>query len=237
MTARNTHVEKLVLSTLARILKPRLLSVFCVSNMAYKKNRTRAKAHELAMKGSGIPRLRTHCHKIPSQAQFRVGHHFLTVRLKSLVQQVQLWLAGGSQETMPNHATVQRLLESVQGNLRMVSRASPSFIKDGVLLLVDTLNFTLSKVTGGGTTTLWSKMKFASLCEHQRGVEYNSSVAMFLSMLVSHTFIYLECFRSNTCCTRDSKLRYFGCHDPTNGFVLAYIPQLYRCNVTNLYLV
>lgn len=135
MTARNAHVEKLVLSTLAQILKPRLLSVFCVSNMAYKKNRTRSKAHELAMKGSGIPCLRTHCHKIPSQAQFRIGHHFLTVRLKSLVQQVQLWLAGGSQETMPNHATVHRLLESLQGNLKMVSRASSTFIKMGFYFL------------------------------------------------------------------------------------------------------
>lgn len=127
MTARNQYIEKLVLSTHSKMLGTRPLSVFCVSNKAYKKNRQRAKVHDLPIKGSGIPLLRRHCHKIPSRAQFRVGHHFLTVRLKSLVQQAQLWLAGGSQEIMPNDATVQRLLESLQSDLKMVSRASPNF--------------------------------------------------------------------------------------------------------------
>lgn len=119
MTARNEYIEKLIISTHAKILRPRPLSVFCVSNKAYKYNRPRAKANVLSIKGSGIPLLRQHCHKIPSRAQFRIGHHFLTVSVKSLVQQVQLWLVGGSPETLPNHATVQRLLESLQGDLKM----------------------------------------------------------------------------------------------------------------------
>ncbi|KIM94328.1 hypothetical protein OIDMADRAFT_149423 [Oidiodendron maius Zn] len=120
MTARNEYIEKLIISTHAKILRPRPLSVFCVSNKAYKYNRPRAKANVLSIKGSGIPLLRQHCHKIPSRAQFRIGHHFLTVSVKSLVQQVQLWLVGGSPETLPNHATVQRLLESLQGDLKML---------------------------------------------------------------------------------------------------------------------
>jgi hypothetical protein len=123
MTARNDYIEKLILSTHAKILRPRHVSVFWVSNKAYKKNRQRAKVHNLPIKGSGIPPLRQHCHKIPARTQFRIGHHFLTVKLKSLVQQVQLWLAGGSREAMPNHATIQRLLESLYDDLKMVSRA------------------------------------------------------------------------------------------------------------------
>jgi hypothetical protein len=144
MTARNDHIENLVLRTYAEILRPRTLSVFCVSNKTYKKNRQRVKVHDLPMKGSGIPLLRQHCHKIPSRAQFRIGHHFLTIRVKSLVQQVQLWLAGGSQETMPNDATVRRLLESLQVDLKMVSRACSIFMKNLVLVLVDTFFHTVT---------------------------------------------------------------------------------------------
>ena len=147
MTARNDYIEKLIVSTYAKRLRPRPLSVFCVSNKAYKRYRPKAKVDALSMKGSGIPLLRQHCHKIPSRTQFRIGHHFLTVSVKSLVQQVQLWLVGGSQETLPNHATVQRLLESLQGDLKMVSRANSGFMKDYILVLVDNFDFTPSNVT------------------------------------------------------------------------------------------
>ncbi|PVH75179.1 hypothetical protein DL98DRAFT_658308 [Cadophora sp. DSE1049] len=118
MTARNDFIERLVRRNHAALFNNRRLSIFCVSNKAYKEHRKRSRAHELPILGSGIPALRTHCHKIPAQAQFRIAHHFLTVSLKGLVQRVQLWLAGGSQETMPNDATVQRLLETIQRDLR-----------------------------------------------------------------------------------------------------------------------
>lgn len=147
MTARNDYIEKLVLSTHAKMLGTRPLSVFCVSNKTYKKNRRRAKVHDLPMRGSGIPALRKHCHKIPAQAQFRIGHHFLTVNLKSLVQQVQLWLAGGSQETMPNDATVQRLLKTLQDDLKMVRRTSSIFTRDDVRVRVETFCCTQLEMT------------------------------------------------------------------------------------------
>jgi len=126
MTARNNYIEGLVRRNHAALFNSRRLSVFCVSNKAYKEHRKRSRAHQLPITGSGIPALRTHCHKIPAQAQFRIAHHFLTVSLKSLVQQVQLWLAGGSQETMPNDATVQRLLETIQQDLRVVYASGAS---------------------------------------------------------------------------------------------------------------
>lgn len=121
MTARNGYIEELIRTTHAQLFRARPLSVFCISNKMYKKNRRRVKVHDLPIKGSGIPALRRHCHKIPAQAQFRIGHHFLTVRLKGLVERLQLWLIGGSQETMPNDATVQRLLETLQDDLQKVS--------------------------------------------------------------------------------------------------------------------
>ena len=73
------------------------------------------------MKGSGIPALRNYCHKIPARAQFRIANHFLDVRLKDLVQRVQLWLTGASQETMPNDKTVTKLMDGLQTDLQNVS--------------------------------------------------------------------------------------------------------------------
>lgn len=120
MTARNEYIEKLVQRNHANLFINRKLSVFCVSNKAYSYYRRLSRVHELPIKGSGIPALRSHCHKIPAQAQFRISHHFLTVTLKGFVQRVQLWLAGGSQETMPNDATVQRLLDTLTRDLKRV---------------------------------------------------------------------------------------------------------------------
>ncbi|KAG4437321.1 hypothetical protein IFR05_007217 [Cadophora sp. M221] len=126
MTARNEHIEKLVQRNHGGLFMNRKLSVFCVSNKAYSDYRRRIRVHELPIKGSGIPALRSHCHKIPAQAQFRISHHFLTVTLKAFMQRVQLWLAGGSQETMPNDATVQRLLDSITRDLK---RNSVNFVQ------------------------------------------------------------------------------------------------------------
>jgi hypothetical protein len=120
MTARNNYIEKLVRGTHAKLFNNRHLSVFCISNKMYKKNRKRVRVHDWPIKGSGVPALRNHCHKIPAQAQFRIAHHFLTVRLKGLAETVQLWLAGGSEKTMPNDSTVQRMLGTLQDDLQQV---------------------------------------------------------------------------------------------------------------------
>ncbi|KAL2063118.1 hypothetical protein VTL71DRAFT_6190 [Oculimacula yallundae] len=124
MTARNDYIKSLVQRNHAALFQGRHLSVFCVSNKSYQHYRRRHGAHDLPVKGSGIPALRRHCHTIPAQAQFRIAHHFLTVSMKGLVQQVQLWLAGGSQETMPNDATVQRLLGTIQNELEQTTSES-----------------------------------------------------------------------------------------------------------------
>jgi hypothetical protein len=120
MTARNNYISNLVRETHAQHFHNRSLSVFCVSNKAYKTNVRRVRTHELPIKGSGIPALRSHCHKIPARAQFRIADHFLTVKLKDLVQRVQLWLTGGSRDTVPNDKTVQKLLETLQTTLQEV---------------------------------------------------------------------------------------------------------------------
>ncbi|TVY12926.1 hypothetical protein LARI1_G009230 [Lachnellula arida] len=120
IAARNGHIKSLAHNSHAALSNNRSMSVFCVSNKIYKRNRNRSKDRNLSMKSSGIPALRSHCHKIPAQAQFRVAYHFLTVTLKALVQRVQLWLAGGSGETMANDATVQRWLQTLQHDLKKV---------------------------------------------------------------------------------------------------------------------
>lgn len=122
MTARNEYISKIVRDTHTKRFPNRSLSIFCVSNKAYKKNRKRVGAHDIPMKGSGIPALRSYCHKIPARAQFRIANHFLDVRLKDLVQRVRLWLSGASQEKMPNDRTVAHLVDALQTDLQNVSR-------------------------------------------------------------------------------------------------------------------
>lgn len=70
------------------------LDVFCVANRDYQGSVEQGEeAHELAIQGSGIPSLRRFCHSIPARAQFRATNHFLEVRLKGLVQSLELWLS------------------------------------------------------------------------------------------------------------------------------------------------
>jgi hypothetical protein len=120
MTARNNYITEKAKTAYAQRFVEKSLSVFCVSNRDYSRNRRRVRVHDLPIQGSGIPSLRNHCHKIPAQAQFRIATHFLQVRLEDLVKRVQLWLVGGSQESLPNHATVQRLLEQFHNDIRQV---------------------------------------------------------------------------------------------------------------------
>lgn len=73
------------------------LDVFCVANQDYQGYVEQGEeAHELAIQGSGIPSLRRFCHSIPARAQFRATNHFLEVRLKGLVQSLELWLSAGA---------------------------------------------------------------------------------------------------------------------------------------------
>lgn len=127
---RNHYLEKLVQDNYKNILPGHSLSTFSVSSLIYEENCQRADDNRMLIDASGIQALRNHCHKIPSKAQFRIAHHFLTVSLKALVQRVQMWLAGGSRETMLNDATVQKLLETLQHDLQKSASVSISAAAD-----------------------------------------------------------------------------------------------------------
>ncbi|KAI9698042.1 MAG: hypothetical protein M1836_004395 [Candelina mexicana] len=118
MTARNHFIEELLLRNHAERFSGRSLSVFCISNTLYMDNRDREREHDLLIQASGIRKLRRFCHKVSARAQFRVANHFLGVRLKDMVQRVQMWLTGGSQATMPNDTTIQKLLVSLRDELQ-----------------------------------------------------------------------------------------------------------------------
>lgn len=122
MTARNHYISNLARKVHEGYFEEKTLPVFCVSNKAYWENRNRRRKHELSMKGSGIPALRSHCHRLPARAQFRLAEHFLNVSLKGFVQQVQLWLTGGSQSSLPNDKAVQQLLERLRETLQKVRK-------------------------------------------------------------------------------------------------------------------
>lgn len=114
MNARNEFIQELLLRNHAQRFSGRSLSVFCISNNLYEDNRDQGKKHDLLILASGIRKLRRFCHKVSARAQFRVACHFLDVSLKGLVQRVQLWLTGGSQSTLPNDSTIQKLLDSLK---------------------------------------------------------------------------------------------------------------------------
>jgi hypothetical protein len=120
MTARNKYIGNLVQEAHAQLFPDRSIPIFCVSNKMYDENRNRVRLNHMAVKGSGIPALRKYCHRIPARAQFRIANYFLDVRLKDLIQSVQLWLTGASRETMPNDKTVAKLMDALQNHLRNV---------------------------------------------------------------------------------------------------------------------
>jgi len=120
MTARNNYISSIAKKAHKAHFGGRELSVFCVSNTVYKDCRPEARKDSLSIKGSGIPALRKHFHKVPARAQYRVANHYLTVQLKHLVEQVQLWLIGGSPGSLPNDRTVQKMLDDLRDTLKVV---------------------------------------------------------------------------------------------------------------------
>jgi len=67
-----------------------VLEVFCVSNPTYVKYTQKG---DLDMvNASGIPALRSFCYSITAQKQFLEAKHFLTPRLGTLLNSIQIWV-------------------------------------------------------------------------------------------------------------------------------------------------
>lgn len=95
--ARNAAIREQLVKAYSEFYPAGDLDVFCVANQDYQGYVEQGEeAHELAIHGSGIPRLRRFCHSIPARAQFRATNHFLEVQLKGLVQSLELWLSAGA---------------------------------------------------------------------------------------------------------------------------------------------
>ena len=58
-------------------------------------------ARAIAIEGSGIPKLRRHCHTIVSRAQFRASNHFLEAEIPALMQSLELWMGSAEQDSVP----------------------------------------------------------------------------------------------------------------------------------------
>ena len=57
-------------------------------------------ARDIAIEGSGIPKLRCHCHTIVSRAQFRASNHFLEVEIPVLMQSLEVWMESAEQDSI-----------------------------------------------------------------------------------------------------------------------------------------
>ena len=105
VSARNAEIKKTLLENYASDLGNANLHVFCVGNIDYDMEGERmidSEARDIAIKGSGIPELRRHCHTIVSRAQFRASNHFLEVEIPELVQSLEVWVESAEQDSVPS---------------------------------------------------------------------------------------------------------------------------------------
>jgi hypothetical protein len=87
--ARNDQVIEGLRSAYAAKVPGGSLPVFCVSNETYKKF-TR-KGNLDMIQASGIPALRSFCYSITAQSQLLESKYFLTCRLGSFLNSLQIW--------------------------------------------------------------------------------------------------------------------------------------------------
>lgn len=98
--ARNADIRECLTKAYSKLFPAGDLDIFYITNKDYQGYLEQGgEAHALAIKGSGIPRLRRFCHSIPARAQFRATNHFLEIQLKGLVQSLELWLSAGSKNS------------------------------------------------------------------------------------------------------------------------------------------
>ena len=88
--ARNSQVKEGLQKTYAAKVPGGVLEVFCVSNRTYEKYTRKGDLH--MVNASGIPALRSFCYSITAQKQLLEAKHFLTSRLGTLLNSLQIWV-------------------------------------------------------------------------------------------------------------------------------------------------
>ena len=103
--ARNSQVKEGLQRSYAAKEPGRVLEVFCVSNPTYEKYTRKG---DLDMvNASGIPALRSFCYSITAEKQLLEAKHFLTPRLGTLLNSIQIWVDS-------RESTTRKLSESKQ---------------------------------------------------------------------------------------------------------------------------
>ena len=105
VSARNADIKKKLLAKYASDSGKANLNVFCVGNNDYDIEgdlRMDPEARDVAIKGSGIPELRRHCHTIVTRAQFKASNHFLEVEIPDLIQSLEVWVESAEQDSSPS---------------------------------------------------------------------------------------------------------------------------------------
>ena len=105
VSARNAEITKKVPAKYASNSGKANLNVFCIGNNDYDIEgdlRMDPEARDIAIKGSGIPELRCHCHTIVTRAQFKAFNHFLEVEIPDLIQSLEVWVESAEQDSGPS---------------------------------------------------------------------------------------------------------------------------------------
>ena len=101
VSARNAEVKKDLLAKYASDSGKANINVFCIGNEDYdiEGDIIDPEARDIAIKGSGFPELRRHCHTIVTRAQFRASNHFLEVEIPDLIQSLDVWVESAEQDS------------------------------------------------------------------------------------------------------------------------------------------
>ena len=102
VSARNAEIKKKLLAKYASDSGKMNINVFCIGNNDYDMEgdlRMDTEAQDIAIKGSGIPELRRHCHNIVARAQFRASNHLLNVEIPDLIQSLEVWVESANQDS------------------------------------------------------------------------------------------------------------------------------------------
>ena len=105
VSARNADIKEKLLANYAPDFGNAKLNVFCVGNIDYDIEGDLImdpEARDIAIEGSGIPKLRRYCHTIVSRAQFRASNHFLEVEIPGLMQSLEVWMESADQDSVPS---------------------------------------------------------------------------------------------------------------------------------------
>ena len=134
MNGRNKFVQDGLQQAYAQKVSEGRLQTFCVANRFYWKYVE--KGNRAAIRASGIPALRRHCHTVTAHARYMEAKNFLLASLPSLLNSLRIWAGRATDLPAASRQHRQQLLSHVAGLPGAIKLAIRTF-KQSVLASFD----------------------------------------------------------------------------------------------------